>query len=192
MKMKIQILFFLLLFLNGNLWSQVKREFEQRITVSEVPERARAWFKSTYGNPSKVKWYREITTGKLSYEAKLKRNKKWHSVEFDSLGVVEDVEIKIRKKEIPKETREIIWSYFKSNYTKSKVSKIQLQWSGDENDLSKAIIEKKPDKITVRFEIEFYGKNQKEDEMWEGLFSDEGELLKRRKIILRPTDNLTY
>ena len=180
------------MFLHGNLWAQVKREFEQRITVSEVPEKAVNWFQKTYGNPPKVKWYKEITSGKLSYEAKLKRNKKWHSVEFDSLGVVEDVEIKIRKKRVQKEIRDAIWAYFKSTYSKFKVSKIQLQWSGNEDDLSKAIIDRNPDEIIVRYEIEFYGKNKEEDEMWEGLFSDKGELLKRRKIIFRPTDNLTY
>ena len=186
------LIFALLILLPMDLVSQEKREVERKIKASGVPGPARDWLSQAYGSVSKVNWYREIENEKTSFEAKFKWRKKWQSVKFDSTGVISDVEVRIARNEIPVEAREKIWDYFRKTYTKYKVKKIQLQWTGEEALLKEAIQSGDSKGLNVRYEIEFYGRNKKENDLWEGLFDSKGEIIERQRIVLIPTDNLAY
>jgi hypothetical protein len=173
-------------------FSQEKVEREHRIDRSDVPRKAILWFKDSYERAKKVKWYfEESTTGK-SYEAKLNWNGQKHSVEFDETGTIEDIEVEISLEEISNEVQENIVRYFQTNYKKYRMRKIQRQWIGDEEDLEDAIDEDEVEEVETRYEIEFYGKNEKGRELWEGLFDSRGKLISKRIVKLRPADNLNF
>lgn len=186
------ISFILLLLASLSLQAQEKRERERKIKTTEAPEDARKWLNQAYSNPSSVNWYKQDDSGELSYEAKFKWKSKWHSVKFNPEGNIEDIEIRINRNEIPSDPQKKIWEYFSSNYDKFKIKKIQLQWTGNEKDLLNALQNNQTQNLTLRYEIEFQGRDQNENRLWEGLFDDSGSLIKRSKIILAPTDNLTY
>ncbi len=184
------ILFLLLCVAIGN--AQEKNEVEKRVNKKEVHEQAKEWLNDAYENKRKTKWYFQTDGDKEVFEAKLKHKKHLHSIEFDLEGNVQNIEILIDENELDKEVRKIITSYFKSNYNKFSISKIQIQYTGHGDDLEDVIDEDEFENITISYEIEFYGKSVTEDELWEGLFDAKGILLEKRVINLKATDNLDY
>ncbi len=172
--------------------AQEKREVERRIKEAEVPEAALSWIDNAFHKKSGVRWYEEISSGKMSYEAKFKWKMRRYSVEFDQTGKIEDIEIRRSIKKLPESFRKTFLSYLDQNYSKHKVTKIQEQWTGEDDDLITALQGQNLNGLTIRYEIEFYGKNDDEDELWEGLFEQSGELIQRKRIVLRPIDNMLY
>ena len=172
--------------------AQDKMEVERAASTSEVPTAAREWFEEAYATPTRVQWYFEQTSGETSYEAKLKHAGQWHSVEFGEDGTLQDIEIIVQDRELPKEVRQPIRTYLDTTYTRHRIKKIQRQLTGSPDALRGAVRDEQVSGVTERYEIEFYGKNDQEKALWEGLFDDTGQLLERRRIVLRPTDNLTY
>jgi len=140
----------------------------------------------------KVKWYLEETSGKLSYEAKFKWDNRAKSVEFNSEGIIEDIETAMEFNELPIHLRQNLLDYFNTNFIKYDIRKIQEQWTGEPDDLEDAVDEDEIEDIVIFYEIEFYGKSESGKALWEGLFDADGQFIKKRKIILRPIDNLTY
>ncbi len=171
---------------------QDKVEKEFRVKKKDVPAEAKKWFKDAFEGAGKVNWYYEESSDKGSYEAKLKYRGLEYSVEFDTTGKIEDIEVRQEWEDLPHETKDNINNYFLSNYIKYKVLKIQKQYTGSPDNLEDLIDEDETEGITVRYEIEFHGKTEKENELWEGLFSSNGSLLKVRKIKMMPTNNLEF
>ena len=156
----------------------------------EVPEVSRQWLSTAFPNLPKVKWYKETTSGKESYEAKFKRNKKRYSVEFDTNGAVEDVERLTKWRALSNEVQASLGSTF-DEMERFKLIKIQEQWTAaTPRLLSEAILNNDRAAITLRFEVVFKANIEGEQAIWEGLFDANGQMLSKRKVILRPTDNL--
>ena len=177
----------------SQLFAQEKVEVERRINKSKVPEDAVEWLNETFDKPRRVKWYFEDNAGDKGFEGKFTRKGHLHSVEFNEEGEIEDVEVKMEWSELPGEVREELQEYFSENYISYNIRRIQRQFSGESDDLQEAFEEDDElDDIEIRYEIEFYGRSDEDDELWEGLFDDEGELIERTVIKLRPTDNLNY
>jgi len=172
--------------------AQEKLEIEDRIKADQVPEAALEWMDDTFEDDPRIRWYLEISSGIKSFEAKFKWKGHLHSVEFDTTGIVQDIEIAIKWHEMPQAVQEHVSNYFNTTYSKFKVFKIQEQWTGDPDDLEDFIDKGEQEELSQRFEIKFYGKNDAEDELWEGLFNDQGALIERRIIILKPSDNLNF
>ena len=83
----------------------------------------------------------------------------------------------------------------KLNFTKrkkTKIRKIQIQYTGSDENLKNWIVSKKSDAVEIKYEVEFYGKTSSEKKLWEGLFDKEGELLMKREIVLAPSNNLFF
>jgi hypothetical protein len=176
-----------------SLQAQVKNETEKRIKKKEVPTVVLDWFKDTYENGKRVKWYFQTDGDKVVYEAKLIHQNKKHSVEILPNGEAVNIEILIDFNSIELQARRQIEQYLDSNYSKFKIKKTQQQYIGSNDDLEDFIDEDElDDDLEINYEIEFYGKNDKENELWEGLFSAEGNLIERRKIKMKATDNLDY
>ena len=175
-----------------------KIERESRIKEGEVPEKAIEWSKDAFEGLGKIKWYRELSSEseneatKESYEAKLYWKGKYHSVEFDKNGNIEDIEIIRSWRELSEEVREKLEEYFKEEYDKYKIQKIQIQYTGSSDNLEDIIDEEEFEDITTRYEIVYYGKNSENKYLWEGLFNETGEFIEKSRIVQRPTDNLNY
>jgi len=116
-------------------FSQEKIEREIRVTPREVPSEAKDWLGDAFEKIKRPKWYLEYSQNGKSYEAKFWHQKHFYSVEFDSLGKLEDVEIEIQESEVPVEAWKQIQSYFESDYEQVKVEKIQKQLTGSESDM---------------------------------------------------------
>jgi len=77
-----------------------------------VPVHALDWIQETYKNLPIVNWYEELTSAKRSYETKLKWEGRWHSDEFDTTGLLKDVEITLHKCKLLKRIRHELQVYF--------------------------------------------------------------------------------
>ncbi|SDG73166.1 hypothetical protein SAMN04488027_1062 [Psychroflexus sediminis] len=173
-------------------FAQEKNEVEKRIKKEDVPRQAKDWLNDAYENKRKTKWYFQTDGDEKAFEAKLKHEKHLHSVEFDMNGKVRNIEVLIDKNELDEEVRKVISNYLNTSYTKFSISKIQIQYTGEGDDLEDVIDEDEFENITISYEIEFYGKTDTEDELWEALFDAEGILIKKRIVNLKATDNLDY
>lgn len=195
MKRSLKFIFTLLFFgmITGSLFAQDKIERELRVKEKEVPKDAREWLVDAFESTKKPKWYQEVFESGYSYEAKFKLKGKFYSVEFDSLGRIQDVEIEMDVEELPKEVRTGLEDYLSADYKSSDIKRIQIQYSGEADDLEDFFEENSLEGILTRYEIEFIGLDEAgASELWEGLFSEEGKLMNKRKIILTPSENLIF
>ncbi len=172
--------------------AQDKIERERRIGANDVPKPAVEWLNEAFDGEKAVQWYEEQSNGTISYEAKFNWKNEFYSVEFDREGQIEDIEIVQRWADLPEKVQNEMNKYFEKNYSRHRMEKIQLQYTGSADDLEDLIDDDKFEGITTRYELEYYGVSDEGKHIWEGLFDDKGQLIQKRKVILRPTDNLNY
>ncbi|MCA1762161.1 MAG: hypothetical protein ABR574_04450 [Cryomorphaceae bacterium] len=163
-----------------------------RVKKEAVPENAVRWIDESLESLPNIHWYLEKTSGVQSYEAKFTKSDRRYSVEFSEDGSIEDIEYIARWKDLPKEVMNKLDSYFQNEYDRVKIHKIQVQYTGADSTLSRALRKDDILSLTRRYEIEYYGKKNREKVFWEGLFDERGGLIEKREIIQRPVDNLNY
>lgn len=186
--------FFLLLALMLPLFggAQVKFEREYRVGAKEVPATARAFAEKAFPG-QKIKWYKEERLESFSFEAKVRRHGTSFSVEFDSLGTIEDVEMLLSFSEIDQLARKNMETKLGSTFSKYKVQRAQRQLTGPEQALKELVsVGTTGLPFVVRYEIVARGKRDKAAGLYELLFDDQGELLDMKEIIPRNTDILDY
>jgi hypothetical protein len=105
---------------------------------------------------------------------------------------VQNIEVLIKEKELDPEVYQNLIDDLNRNFNKFSISKLQIQYTGEPDDLEDLIDEDEFENITIHYEIEFYGKSDTDDELWEGLFDSKGKLLEKRIVKLKATDNLDY
>ncbi|WP_162340238.1 hypothetical protein [Cyclobacterium salsum] len=171
---------------------QEKIEREYRVKEREAPGEAREWLNDAFEGRKKVKWFREETSGKSSYEAKFNWEEADYSVEFDLSGTVEDIEIIKNWENLSSNLRQNLEAYFDKHYRKWRLEKIQLQYSGSPDDLEDLIDEDEMEGILTRYEIEYYGDGEEGKNLWEGTFDKDGHVIDKRVIIIPPADNLFF
>ena len=172
-------------------YSQEKIEKESGIKASQVPSPAKEWLEDAFENVDKPKWYLELSQQGKSYEAKFKYNNHFHSVEFDSLGNVQDVEIELKESELNPEIWKEIQAYFDSDYLEVKVEKIQRHLAGSPSDLEDYFDEEESEGIITRYEIVYQGKNDLW-ELWEAIFDKNGVFLSKLKVQIRTNHHLIF
>ncbi len=188
-KFLIHLVFFL--GLSGFCFSQEKIEKEVSVKAQEVPSAARVWLKDAFESTKNPRWFMEYSQAGKSFEAKFRSKDHFYSVEFDSVGNVQDVEIEIDKSEIASEVWQEINAYFDTQYEQVKVEKIQRQYTGSPEALEDFFDEEERENLTVKYEIVFQGKKG-QWELWEALFDDAGRFESILKVQIRPNDNLIF
>jgi len=172
---------------------QDKLEQEVRVKAQQVPLEARKWLKDAFESVRKPKWYKEFSELDYSFEAKFKLKGRFHSVEFDSLGNVLDVEIEIEWESLSEEVKANLTLYFEETLRRFKLEKIQIQYSGLPGDLEDFFDEEETEGVLIQFEIEYQAEDQSEViRIWEGTFSSDGKFLTHRRIIVRELFNLSF
>jgi len=172
---------------------QDKLEQEVRVRAQQVPLEARKWLKDAFESVRKPKWYKEFSELDYSFEAKFKLKGRFHSVEFDSLGNVLDVEIEIEWESLSEEVKANLTLHFEGTLRRFKLEKIQIQYSGLPGDLEDFFDEEETDGVLIQFEIEYQAEDQSEViRIWEGTFSSDGKFLTHRRIIVRELFNLSF
>lgn len=172
--------------------AQQKYERESRIKSEMVPKSAKQFIDSI-GYDSKIKWYKEISLYDITIEAKYKHDKKKFSVEFDTLGKLQDVEFVIKKREISPDVYNQIEHKLDSLFQKWKSRKIQKNYSGKSTDIITSIRKNEPsDSIKVSYEIVLKGKKLEYTQLYEITFNEQGEIENILEIIQDKADHLEY
>ena len=180
-----------LLMANGLSGQEIKVEKEERVREVEVPAQSTGWLSEVFPSLSKVKWYKESTSGKTSYEAKFKYQSKKYSVEFSETGAFEDIEFLVNWKSLDENLRDRLINLL-TGFEKIKVRKVQKQWTGDNKEILKdAIQNSKPKGIIERYELVFQAKKGGKYHIWEALLS-ETKLISLLEVRLRSTANLDF
>jgi hypothetical protein len=175
-----------------NLFTQVKFEKESRIKRHEVPSKALAFIDSL-SISNKVKWYLEEGLERSSIEAKFKKDRKKHSVEFDALGNIEDIEIEMDWKELQADLKDTICAQLQTDCLKHKIAKVQIQFSGTYAALLHKLKEAETNpELTTKYEIVVRCRSKNSVDLVEYLFSDAGQQLSVSKIIFKNSSNLEY
>ncbi len=172
--------------------AQVKFEREYRVAAKEIPAPARFFAEKAFPG-QKIKWYKEERLESFSFEAKVRRRGTSFSVEFDSLGTIEDVEMLLSFSEIDEPVRKNIEARLGSTFCKYRIQRVQRQLTGQEQALAELVSEGATGlPFAVRYEIVARGKKDKASGLYELLFDDKGALLDMKEIIPRNTDILDY
>tara|TARA_B100000989_G_C19411518_1_gene414577 strand:- start:95 stop:670 length:576 start_codon:yes stop_codon:yes gene_type:complete len=173
-------------------FTQVKFEKEYRIKEDNIPENIKSYL-NTITFKNKIKWYKDEGLSKYTYEAKTFHDNLNFSIEFDSLGIIEDVEFKIEWKSVPELTKKNIDIYLDSIYQKKKIIKVQIQYTGKPENLINILRDRNQNqRLTRKYEIVLKGKENKKYQMMEYLFSNEGKFEHKATIMIKNTDNLEY
>lgn len=173
---------------------QEKYEKEYRIGQDQVPQSALDYI-TKFNFNKKIKWYREESLIGASVEAKTKYQKQRYSIEFDTLGGLQDVEIKINFEDLNEAVQRSICDILSQEFDRYKLQKIQQQFSGSaKNILSylKLQTNERLPNIKIQFEIVLAGKRASKVELYEYTFSEQGGLVSKSHIVLRNTDILEY
>ncbi|HLT52215.1 MAG TPA: hypothetical protein VKZ93_09655 [Arenibacter sp.] len=177
---------------SNNLFAQQKYEKESRLNRNNVPATAFNFIDSL-NLKNRVKWYLEEGLENKSVEAKFKKSGKKHSVEFDILGNIEDVEIETKWDDLPVTLKNSISVQLKEDCIKHKIVKTQIQYTGKRGPLFLKILTGEPtENLTVRYEIIVKCRSKKNTELFEYLFTDIGQLIKATPIIFKPSNHLEY
>ena len=179
---------------NSSVGQTRKMERETRAKKSEVPERAIAFIESISHDVS-PKWFWEGIMFPTSYEAKFKFNKAKYSIEFDTLGNLEDVEILAVYEDLPLVVRNEVDESLLEIYEKSKITRVQTQWSGKENDIITAINNNfsfASTQLTVRYEIELKLKQEGRWRLEEWTVDANGKIISQVIVVTPRTDHLEY
>ena len=173
-------------------FTQVKFEKEYRIKEDNIPDNIKSYLnKITF--KKKIKWYKDEGLSKYTYEAKTLHDNLNFSIEFDSLGIIEDVEFKIEWKSVPELTKKNIGLYLDSIYQKKKIIKVQIQYTGKPENLINILRDRSQNqRLTRKYEIVLKGKENRKYQMMEYLFTNEGKFEHKATIMIKNTDNLEY
>ncbi|MEL6652640.1 MAG: hypothetical protein AAFQ87_17700, partial [Bacteroidota bacterium] len=129
----------------------------------------------------------------LSYEAKVKSEQGRFSIEFDESGQLQDVELTQDWDQVPEKARLAIQSYLLKRFTRHRIQKIQLQWTGPEATLQALIRQEATNELyTQKYELVIRAQDQADTQWYEMLFSASGQLENAATFRLRNTDNLDY
>ena len=190
--MKYYAPFIVFLLTLNSLCAQVKYEHEAKVTFEEVPNTALQFVRELQLD-SKIRWYRETGLNSTSIEAKTKFKGRRYSIEFNTKGELEDIEITISKKKLPQKVYNEIESYLREDLEKFKWEKVQIQYSGTPEAVVQQINSGNSSQgLIVQYELVISAKLKKKYQKFEYLFSDAGKFIIRKNIVLKNTDNLEY
>ena len=188
----IYIVFLTIIHLPGTLFAQEKFEKESRIKKTNVPLKARLFVDSLQPQHS-IKWYKEEGLLGNSIEAKFKNDKTLYSVEFDTLGNIQDLEIEINWDDIPSSASDSIYAQLKMDCLKNKIVKVQRQYSGKQSiPLSFRNYHLKRESLVINYELIVRCKEQNNVALFEYLFDEKGQFISRSTIVFKNSSHLEY
>lgn len=196
MKFKPYLLLSLMVITSITINAQTKNEQEIRIEKEDFPKKALNLLEHLPENIKRIKYYKETDQDKTSFEAKLKLKRKKYSIEFDETGNLEDIEITVKSKNIDKVVLKTIETFFKSEYKKYGLLKIQNQYKKQASidaisTLQKAIENSQEFEINLEIIAQVQTKNSKKQVM-EFTFNHLGSLLESRIVEPSSYEHVLY
>ncbi len=178
----------------GATYGQNKYEREHRIKKSQFPENALQYIKEKLIDARKVRFYKEIDSAKVSYEAKFKKDRLRYSIEFSEAGVLEDVELLIKPVDIPEAAFANIENYLGTYFTKYRIRKMQQQYPMIDGDAEKTLRNAFQNLLlpSIKYELIVAGKKDTEFLQYEVLFDADGNFEKLRRSLPPNYDHVLY
>lgn len=171
---------------------QVKYEKESRIKAEAIPVQAREWVRKLLP-AARIKWFREESIEGQSIEAKSKWNNEKYSIEFDTNGILEDVEVEVTLQSLPLHVKDGIMGRLGADFFKHRVVKVQKQLSGSSSEVLDYFLKRQEGaSLRHQYELVAEGKSGQAYRAYEYTFSREGDFISRSLIVYRNTDNLEY
>jgi hypothetical protein len=175
-----------------NTHAQQKIERERSLKSEDVPQEAMQFIVAV-DMDTQWKWYFEENLVGNSVEAKARADGKRYSVEFDTSGNIQDVEVETSWKALDEQLRGSISQALDSMFRRHSIDKIQVQYSAEAPVLL-AILNNRADPANsrIQYELVVKGKTTGRPKLYELTFSENGKLLETSEIIFRNTDHLEY
>lgn len=193
--MKFNYFFFLMLGIAQITLAQNKYERESRIDLDEFPIKSYSLIQDYLKDAKRVRFYQETDSTKKSYEVKFKKGRLHYSVEFDKEGVLEDVEFKIKERDIPNDTWSTIQFYLNENHDKHRIKKMQQQYPVQKGQSTEKTLHNAFQNLIlpeVNYELVFSAKESYGFQEYEALFNSEGQLILIRKSFPPSYDHVLY
>ncbi len=183
---------FMLMFLSNNLSAQYKYEKEVRLKSSEVPTEMYEYVKRLVPGV-RVRWYKEFGFDSNSFEAKFKHKANTYSVEFYQNGMLKDVEILIRIADVDQKLFENIDAKLKAELSSYRITRLQRQIIASKDEIQAYFKNKSVlNELKQHYEIELWTRVANEIVMFVYLFDKEANVIKKRRVVDQPSDNLIY
>tara|TARA_R110002167_G_scaffold10645_1_gene48257 strand:- start:157 stop:690 length:534 start_codon:yes stop_codon:yes gene_type:complete len=175
-------------------FAQYTYEREFRIRKSQFPSAAHVVIDDYVEGAKRLKFYQETDSNKVSFKAKLKKDKLWYSIEFDKEGALEKIEILINTTDIPNDTYSNIEKYLNNNFYKYRINKLQQQYYLNSDTLEETFKNAFQNLIlsSNMYEIVIAGKKEKGYLDYEIQFDADGNFKKKRKVLPSNYDHILY
>lgn len=186
---KIILITMAMLFIKTSL-AQAKVEVEKKVSSDLVPNKA-LQFIEQIEDKKQLKWIKEISEEGVHFEAKFKKKKRY-SIEFDSIGVLLDVEVNDPKIEHRENFERVLQTELKTD--RFIIMKVQHQWMSPNHSLLIESVNKeiRVDKVQLKYELEIKTKGEDGIHYFEILLDEDLKVVKKRPIEDSNTDNLMY
>lgn len=168
------------LLLSCNSWSQTKNEQEERVKLEALPETVIDLVNTLPKECKRLRFYKETDGETQSFEVKFKYKKQHYSIECSTIGRVEDIEVIVEPKQIKTTAKSEIDAYFKENFQKSKLIKVQLQYVYTSTEVISVFVNNvlsKTNDLNVNYEIVAEVKSDSKREVCEFLFNENGSFV---------------
>jgi hypothetical protein len=186
--MKPTLILALLLLALAPAQAQVKFEQEHRLRPELAPPEAQALV-ARFAFDKKIRWYRELSQNGASVEAKAKRGAHRYSLEFDTAGRLQDVEVEVSWENIPAPARQAMEAVFGHEGTSWHVMRAQIQYA----DADLALQHAPGPHPEARYEVVLRLRDAEGQlHSYECLFDAQGALLRRSRFVSHLTDLLEY
>ncbi len=171
--------------------AQQKYEKEFDLDRNDVPRLALNFIESVEID-SKVNWYYEENLKGNSVEAKFSHAGQKYSIEFDTTGTLQDIELEIALEEIAEETMLQMKESLNHEFDKSSIHRVQKQYAGTVKSFKAFLNVDRSISYEMRYEAEVKGKKNKRMRLFEVLFSSDGSIERIDEIIFRNNDYLEF
>tara|TARA_R110000744_G_scaffold153298_4_gene267698 strand:+ start:1179 stop:1790 length:612 start_codon:yes stop_codon:yes gene_type:complete len=174
--------------------AQNKYEREFRIRKSQFPSAAHAIIDDNIVNAKRLKFYQENDSNKVSFRAKLKKDKLWYNIEFDKEGTLEKIEILINSTDIPNDTYSNIEHYLNTIFSNYRIIKLKQQYYSN-NDTIEEIFKNAFQNLilpSIQYAIDVVGKKEKGNLDYEVQFDADGNFKKMRTTLPSNYDHVLY
>lgn len=176
----------------GETFGQYKYEKETRIKSSDLPFHLDIDF-AAYNGLKRLKWYKEYNINQVHYEAKFRFYGTEYSVEFDSLGLLEDLEVLLSIKELESSVSQQLSFILNGLYENWKIDKIQKQYLLDQDVLNQVLMNSLSlENRSCNYEIELVIFEDGKRMNYEMLFDSELKLVRTRMIVKDSSLNLEF
>ena len=175
--------------------AQAKQERQFRILKCQFPENALQYIEKTLKDERPIRFYKEIDSALSNFEAKFKKDRLHYSVAFSEQGVLEAVEINIKRVDIPEDSFVTIENYLRSKFVKHRILRMQQHYPVGQQGAEKTIQDAFQNLMlpTIKYELIVGGKKEQDAyKKYDIVFDADGQFESIRESLPPNYDHVLY